>query len=701
MSPTPGKRRRIAWPLGTGLLLCAAASLVPLLFAQKAWPPITAEESALKDCSQIPGAGAIFLFREEIADIKAGETRVFKRLKVLTAAGRDRANVEIMYVKGLYKVVDLEARVVPPEGVPRPFTGQVFDKTALLGPGIRVAVKTFALPDVTPGAIIEYRYKLVVDTSVVKGDAEDILDALPTGRGKPPEGDIGKGMKLLSLPVERWDIEEGLFTRKARFVYVPGDSWGFILSLLFDGRPSLLWFSKRIPDTHPVWNKDRLELEVENIPPFEAEELMPPESSEKMCVNLFYFDSKFKDPKAYWTMECKNWQKAAEAFLGRPHKLAAACGEIVGDETDPARVLMRLYERVQQIRNLSYEQDLTSRRRKEQKIKDNRNAADVLERGYGYRSDITRTFVALARAAGFEAEVVRVSTRDDKLFHNAFLSFTGQLDSEAALVPVGDKTLLFDPATPFCPFGLVHWTRSNAAAVRFSEKPPAFFTTPVYPPELGLTQRVAALRLDARGSLSGTIEATYMGHEALIRRLDHIHDDAEEVRRSLEEEMMELLPEGSEAKMTKLENIDNNAPALIARFDVVLPGLAVETGDRMLLPASPLLGKRQHPFRHAERKYPAYFPYPFREFNDIVITLPDGMTVETCPPPQKAQDEFCSYSLLAMQEGPLKLHVQRDLIVHKSFFSVEQYPALKSFYDAVRTGDTEQFVLRALAVVDY
>ena len=87
------------------------------------------------------------------------------------------------------------------------------------------------------------------------------------------------------------------------------------------------------------------------------------------------------------------------------------------------------------------------------------------------RSDITRTFVALARAAGFEAEVVRVSNRDDKLFRINLLSFYDQMDSEAVLVKLGERTMALDPATPFCPFGLVHWSRSNATALRRSDKP--------------------------------------------------------------------------------------------------------------------------------------------------------------------------------------------------------------------------------------
>jgi hypothetical protein len=583
---------------------------------------------------------------------------------------------------------------VPPDGGPRPFTGQIFEKTALRGRGIRVAVKSLALPNVEPGSIIDIRYKLVADTTGGSSrDAEDILDTLGIKQAKPPEGDIGKGMKLISFPAETWDVQDELFTRKAKFVYIQSGLIVMALSAIFDKPASLMWFARRMPGCSPVIKGSRIEFEAENIPAFEAEDFMAPEESSRMGLDLYYCCSQYRDPQAYWAAECRNWQKAAERFIGDPRKLAETSREIVGGETDPVEQLRKLYERAQGIRNLSYEKRLTSKERKAQKIKDNRKAADVLERDYGFRSDITRAFVALAQAAGFKAEAVRVATRDDKLFLMSYLSFAGQLDSEMALVELNGKEMLFDPATPFCPFGLIHWSRTDTAAVHFTDEPHTFFRTSVYPPEMALTQREVLLQLDTQGTLAGTVKTTYTGHEALVRRLDHIDDDREEIRESLEAELSDLLPMGAGVTMTQVDNIDNNVPSLIVQYEVTIPGIVASAGDRMLLPASPLTGTGRYPFRHAERRYPVYFPYPFREFNDIVVTLPEGVTVETRPEPRKYEGHYSSFSLVCVPEGPQKLHVQRDLVIQKSYFPVAQYGAIKAFYDKVRTIDEEQILL--------
>ncbi len=332
------------------------------------------------------------------------------------------------------------------------------------------------------------------------------------------------------------------------------------------------WVSIGRMSATPKSEKGRVELDLVDIPAFQEEEYSVPEETIRTSVDFFIINDKIKNDEEFWKLESQEWQKGVDAFLGKPGRLDAAAREIVGDAADPMERLKRIYARVQGLRNLSYEKGLTRRQMKEQKIKDNRKVADVLERGFGVRSDLTRTFVALARAAGLTAEVVRVTARDNKIFRYNYLSFYGQLDSEVATVKVGDKVLAFDPATPFCPFGLVYWSRTNSAALRVADTGPIFFSIPVFPPDMALTQREFALTLDLQGNLAGTVTTTYTGQEALVRRLNYIHDDDAARREALEKELGELLPMGASAKLTGVENIDNNAPSLITHYEVSSPG---------------------------------------------------------------------------------------------------------------------------------
>jgi len=656
------------------------------------WPPIFKDDAAMKDCPQQPGAAAVLLVREELMDYEKGATKVFRRLKVLTPAGLDRSNIEIPFLVGREKVTGIQARVVYPKGDEREFTGQILEKTAMRYRKLRVAVKTFALPDVEVGSIIDYRYSIEPDHGRVSAAGlHDILIGLEGGEWGE-EGGIAESKHLRAAPVERWEVQEDLFTKRAKFSYA---NKNLILMLIFGEGYRLAWASVGIAKGTPQILIGQASMELNDIPAFEAEEFSIPESMLRMSVDLFFISNELKSYDEFWKLESQDWQKGVQSFLGKPKQLEVVAHTIVGDATEPLAQLERIYRKVQGLRNLSYEKDLTSKQRKEQKIKDNRRALDVLDRGYGLRSDITRTFVALARAAGFEAEVIRVVARDDQLFRKEFLSFYDQFDSEAALVKVADKTLLVDPATPFCPFGLAHWSRTNATAVRFSENPPAFFTTPLSPPSMAVTQREIALKLDPQGGLEGTIKTTYTGQEALVRRLDLLRDDAEARKAAFEKELSDVLPMGASASLTKLENIDASDPFLIALYDVKIPNAAMAAGDKLLLPVFPLTGPVQYPFRPSGRKSAVYLPYACREFDDVVITLPEGMTAEVRPEPRKIESDAFSYSLACSEEEPGRLHIQRDLTITKIFYPVEKYSSIKGLFDAARAASEAQIVLTA------
>src|SRR5512136_365831 len=158
-------RHRPGLPLAPALaaLLVSCLALAPPASGQDPWPAIQPVEQALTECPGQPGAPAVFLWREVATDDNTFTTSVHHRLKVLTAEGKERANVEIPFVKGQSKVEGLRARVFHPDGRSVEFTGQVFEKTALRAGRLKAIVKSLALPDVDVGCIIEYRYEIVPD----------------------------------------------------------------------------------------------------------------------------------------------------------------------------------------------------------------------------------------------------------------------------------------------------------------------------------------------------------------------------------------------------------------------------------------------------------------------------------------------------------------------------------------------------------
>jgi hypothetical protein len=168
-------------------------------------------------------------------------------------------------------------------------------------------------------------------------------------------------------------------------------------------------------------------------------------------------------------------------------------------------------------------------------------------------------------------------------------------------------------------------------------------------------------------------------------------DDAGK-NKDLEDEMQGWLPTGAIIKLAKVEGWESSDGPLTASFSVEMPGYASSAGKRLLLPAYMFQAKQMDAFKHAERKFPVYFPYAFTESDRVSIKIPDGYAVETLPQAQNARLGYAGYQNLIQFDGK-QLVTQRVLQVNGIFFKVELYPEVKDFFGKVQAGDEQQAVL--------
>ncbi|HEX4577170.1 MAG TPA: DUF3857 domain-containing protein, partial [Edaphobacter sp.] len=154
-------RRLLRLSLFPALLALSA----PLALAQ--WTVPTPEELSTISQPEVPGAAAVYLYREEITDDHLHMFSIYTRLKVLTEKGKEYSNVELHYARvndGANITIDnIQGRTIHPDGSIIPFAGKPFDKLVEKAGGVKVMSKVFTMPDVEVGSIIEYRYKLHYD----------------------------------------------------------------------------------------------------------------------------------------------------------------------------------------------------------------------------------------------------------------------------------------------------------------------------------------------------------------------------------------------------------------------------------------------------------------------------------------------------------------------------------------------------------
>src|SRR5262249_27818174 len=130
-------------------------------FAFDEWRPISPEELKMTSEPLAPGAPAIILWRQVDRDDR-GQTpheNVHIRIKILTEEGRKHADVELPFSKSIgNNIVHINARTISPDGSITNYDGKVFEKYIVKAKGVKYMAKTFTLPNVQVGSIIEYYY---------------------------------------------------------------------------------------------------------------------------------------------------------------------------------------------------------------------------------------------------------------------------------------------------------------------------------------------------------------------------------------------------------------------------------------------------------------------------------------------------------------------------------------------------------------
>jgi ABC-type phosphate transport system substrate-binding protein len=88
-----------------------------------------------------------------------------------------------------------------------------------------------------------------------------------------------------------------------------------------------------------------------------------------------------------------------------------------------------------------------------------------------------------------------------------------------------------------------------------------------------------------------------------------------------------------------------------------------------------------------------YFHYPYQKTDDITIELPLSWKVSSLAKPMSQDAKAAGYDMKTEDKGG-NVHLTRSLRSDLMMIPKENYPALRAFFQLVRTGDEEQVVLQ-------
>lgn len=647
---------RLILPLS---VLCLAMLCPAAVFAGDEWRPVTPEELAAKTPLVEKDADAEAIFWEVRIDDSLPDELSLKnyiRVKIFTERGKEsQSKIDIRYV-GDTRIKDIAARVIKPDGTIVELKKEdVFERTIVKANGVKAKAKSFALPGVEPGAIIEYRWR-----------------------------DVHPGGSANHL---RLQFQRDIPLRTVSYFLKP-----------FMG---MRYLPFRMGETRFVKDKDGFSrVTMTNMPAFHEEPNMPPEDEVRSWVFLFYSEDDKPEIAKYWQDIGKAFFESNKDGMKVNDEVKAALPGIIGDAGTPEEKLRRIYDFCRiKIKNLSDDASGMSEDEKK-KIKENKSPSDTLKKGMGTGSNIDYLFAALAKAAGFDARLAVSGNRDDLAFERG-LANVSFLQASFIAVKVGDEWQYFSPAEMYTPFGMLGWLEDSQDTMITDPKEPIWTKPATSSPQQSHAKRAAKLRLLDDGTLEGDVTVEYTGHLASDRK-EYDDDDSpaqrEETLRSAVKERMST----AEVTDIKIENVSDPIKPFIYRYHVRIPGYAQRTGKRIFLQPGFFEHGRSTLFTGSERRHPISFHFAWSEEDSIEIELPAGFSLDNADAP-------APFSASVISEYRPTIGVTKDghnLIYKRTFFfggggniffPVGSYEALKQYFDAVHKSDDHTVTLKQAA----
>lgn len=661
--------------LAISLLSLGIGVFHPVSFAAPEWQQPTPEELSMMADPAAPGAAAVILNMDENDDDNLKMQEIYVRKKILTEAAKKDADVEIGYQKRTYSIGAVAGRTIHSDGTIVPFSAKPFDKLIVKGQGMQYQAKVFSLPDVQVGSIIEYRYSI-------------------------------RYQDTYSIP-PAWYLQGRYFIHKAHFRFTPlvlkegevvldshqrssnGLAWVSILPPGVEVKFVAIPGSKSL--TLQGGLKDYYELNASNIKAIAHEDFQPP--IEGLSFRVLFYNRFYDTPDQFWKGEGKNWSKTADHFIGPGSGVVQAVAQLTAPADTPEQKLHKLYNAVMTVENTDFTREHSKEEEKAAGVDIIKSADDVWQRKRGNSDQIAMLFVGMARAAGMQAYLMVVTNRDNNIFEKELPSLD-QLNDDVVIVELDGKDRFFDPGSRYCTFGQLNWKHSSTGGLRQVAGGTALAQSAFSPYKDSLEEWAARLQMDNAGSVTGLVQMRYTGSSALTWRQAILKGDLTEETKNLEDSVKEKMPGGLSVKMKRLVAEKDPDQPLMVQFDVS-GQIATSTSKRLFSPGQLFQAGSKPVLTSATRENPVYFSYPYYEVDDVQITLPPGLSVESMPKPEKElMQKRAAYSVISGMKGTAT-SIVRTFITTEFIYPVTDYPDLRAFYGKVSAGDQEQLVLRS------
>ena len=606
-------------------------------------PDSTAEAVVLEDYGeayiQLSGVSSNMTFERHV------------RIKILKKEGTRWADAIIP----LYKVGSVEENVTKLKGATYNLENGRVVESRLSKEGIfkekfnrNMIHQKFTLPDVKEGSVIEYAYKISSEF-------------------------------LVNFP--NWTFQRKIPTRYSEY-------WAII--------PEFLTFQKYMQGYVPATGYETKDLNLAgyrakghhyistNVPAFREE---PHMTSENDYISKINFALSHINVPGQPVLEIMgSWEKlntlllADDDFYGvikGSGFLKSTVADITKDIADPIGKITTIHNYVKSSIEWDGQKDFYAGA-----------VRKILELKKGTSGDINLILASMLEKAGFDVDMVLLSTRDHGFIREQF-PMVRQFNYAVCLVRLPDRSIFLDATAKYLPIGVLPEWCNNGKGLVISNSHFGWVSLDTKAKSKTLVS--ADFNMSETGLLKGKLIFTRDGY------------DANKMRNALQTMGQDAYVQdfiGSRAWSvggSEFENIAEITKPAKEKYDLEIQDHATVAGDNIYFSPFITMQMETNPYKSENRVYPVDYGSPIENIYFCKFTAPPGFVVDEAPQSKVLvlHDNAARYIYnVAASPGGDWISITSNLQINRNIFTQEDYLDLREFYNQVVFKQAEQIVFK-------
>jgi len=308
--------------------------------------------------------------------------------------------------------------------------------------------------------------------------------------------------------------------------------------------------------------------------------------------------------------------------------------------------------------------------------------------GVGNCADINLTLVAILRELGLDANPVLVSTRSNGI--PIFPTNRG-FNYVIAVVETDEGKIVLDASEKYSlpnilPLRAMNW---NGTIVR-DDKTIGF----VKLSSSKISRKIASLnyKITEDGTIEGVNRITYENYSSLDYRNENGSLKEESIISKIEQLNNDL-----EVLNFRITNLNSISKPVVEMYKFEIEDGIEVIGNHIYIKPLLFLSNNETPFKLDARKYPIDFGFPWEEKVTVSIQIPEGYVIESIPEILAIglRDNLGVYKFSIVDKGN-SVQLISILKINKGIVPAYYYSEIKEFYKMIVTKNLEQIVLKKI-----